>query len=240
PAAFFYLDPNGVERGPFPQGQMEAWFTAGFLPDSLQVRRDVDSSFSELGELQKRNGKNPFKYMEPVVAPTPAPIPTPNMLAGYMDHQLGLGSTAGWDQSVQNIFRAQAQQTPSYEQLMEKQRMQEQERRIAVEREQLVRMQEIMRQETETERERTQRFMREKEEGLLKMQDEMMKKQRELDESKRAHEEELGREKREIERKRAELERENNFHGISWYYRKEEEEKKKMEVAKRRRMEQER
>ncbi|GMS84080.1 hypothetical protein PENTCL1PPCAC_6255, partial [Pristionchus entomophagus] len=225
PANFFYLDPNGVERGPFPLDQMEAWFSMGYFQDTLQVRRESDSSFTELGELQKRNGKNPFKYPEPVVAPPPV-MPTPNMLAGYMD-QMGLSSAGGWDQSVQSIF-ARAQTTPSYEALLEKQRMEEQARRMTEEREKLVRMQEMMRLQAETEREQHERLLREKEEGLQKMQDEMNRKQREMEEAKREHEATLEKEKREIERKKAELEKQNN---------REKEEQRKKQEAERRRIE---
>ncbi|KAF8361806.1 hypothetical protein PRIPAC_88729 [Pristionchus pacificus] len=223
PSTYFYLDPNGVERGPFQQDQMEAWFSMGYFQDSLQVRRDSDTDFTELGELQRINGKNPFKYPEPVAVPPP----TPNMLAGYMDHQLGLGSAAGWDQSVQSIFRT-AQATPSYEQLLEKQRMDQRERQIAEEREQLRKMQEMMRAQHESEREQHEKALREKEEGLQKMQDEMMRKQREMEEAKRETEAALEKEKREIERKRAELEKQSI---------REREEQKKKEDAERRKTE---
>ncbi|GMT14615.1 hypothetical protein PFISCL1PPCAC_5912, partial [Pristionchus fissidentatus] len=249
PVQFFYLDPNRVERGPFTLDQMEAWFNMGYFQNSLEVRRECDTQFTELGELQKRNGKNPFKFPEP----TPAPVmPTPNMLAGYMDHQMGLGNGGGWEQSVQSIF-ARAQTTSSYEALMEKQvredgervrstpqRMDEQARRMIEEREQMIRMQEMMQRQAETEREKKERELKEKEIEIQRKHEEMLVREREMEASKRQHELILAEQKKEIEKKRNELEATKNRELAEKRAKEESEQKKKEEIEERKRIEEQR
>ncbi|GMT34496.1 hypothetical protein PFISCL1PPCAC_25793, partial [Pristionchus fissidentatus] len=74
-----YLDPSGVERGPFTLDQMEALFKTGYFADSLEVRRGCDREFTELGELKKRNTENPFEFTDPIA------VPTANVSADCMD-----------------------------------------------------------------------------------------------------------------------------------------------------------
>ncbi|GMR33028.1 hypothetical protein PMAYCL1PPCAC_03223, partial [Pristionchus mayeri] len=63
PLKFFYLDPNGKEYGPCTREAMDAWYSKGCFKDDVKIRRECDSSFTELGELRKKHGENPFDSM---------------------------------------------------------------------------------------------------------------------------------------------------------------------------------
>uniref|UniRef100_A0A1I8B3N2 GYF domain-containing protein n=1 Tax=Meloidogyne hapla TaxID=6305 RepID=A0A1I8B3N2_MELHA len=49
PYKWNYLDPSGVQRGPFDSQQMQAWFASGYFTTSLQVCRLGDSNYQKLG-----------------------------------------------------------------------------------------------------------------------------------------------------------------------------------------------
>lgn len=61
PYKWNYLDPSGVQRGPFDSQQMQAWFASGYFTTSLQVCRLGDSNYQKLGDLFLINGEHtPF------------------------------------------------------------------------------------------------------------------------------------------------------------------------------------
>nr|CAD2162352.1 unnamed protein product [Meloidogyne enterolobii] len=61
PDKWNYLDPSGVQRGPFDCQQMQAWFASGYFTTSLQVCRLGDSNYQKLGDLFLINGEHtPF------------------------------------------------------------------------------------------------------------------------------------------------------------------------------------
>merc|ERR1719494_1695567 len=63
-----YLDPQGMQQGPFQPDEMFEWHTAGYFPADLMVKRDCDLRFASLTEVSTLYGRNPF---------TPGPAPPP-------------------------------------------------------------------------------------------------------------------------------------------------------------------
>ena len=66
-----YLDPQGQQQGPFQSDEMFEWFSAGYFPADLMVKRDCDLRFLSLTEVSSLYGRNPF-------TPGPAPPPLAN------------------------------------------------------------------------------------------------------------------------------------------------------------------
>lgn len=50
---WIYLDPQGNTQGPFNSADMLDWFNAGYFPQDLMLRRNVDRRFIQLGEMTK-------------------------------------------------------------------------------------------------------------------------------------------------------------------------------------------
>lgn len=48
---WYYLDPNGVQRGPYESKQMQAWFDNGYFVSTLNVCRVGDKNFFTLGNI---------------------------------------------------------------------------------------------------------------------------------------------------------------------------------------------
>jgi len=71
PPSWSYLDPQGQVQGPFQPEEMLEWFTAGYFPADLMVRRSCDQRFTSLTELRQLYGRVPF-------TPGPAPPPLPD------------------------------------------------------------------------------------------------------------------------------------------------------------------
>ena len=63
-----YLDPQGQIQGPFQSEEMMEWFTAGYFPADLMVKRSEDATFLSLNDVRKLYGRCPF---------TPGPQPPP-------------------------------------------------------------------------------------------------------------------------------------------------------------------
>ncbi|ORX98569.1 hypothetical protein K493DRAFT_313590 [Basidiobolus meristosporus CBS 931.73] len=74
-ARWFYKDPAGNVQGPFSTEEMQEWYSAGFFPPSLLVKREGYPSFEPLGVLVRQVGddKQPFLSAQ-------RPMPPPNML----------------------------------------------------------------------------------------------------------------------------------------------------------------
>eukprot|EP00092_Neocalanus_flemingeri_P101643 GFUD01129966.1.p1 GENE.GFUD01129966.1~~GFUD01129966.1.p1 ORF type:complete len:1161 (-),score=418.37 GFUD01129966.1:140-3577(-) len=68
PPTWSYLDPQGQVQGPFQSDEMLEWFTAGYFPADLMVRRSCDQRFTSLTDLTKLYSRVPF---------TPGPAPPP-------------------------------------------------------------------------------------------------------------------------------------------------------------------
>merc|ERR1712142_259658 len=68
PHTWSYLDPQGQVQGPFQSDEMFEWFSAGYFPSDLMVRRSCDQRFTSLTDLTKLYGRVPF---------TPGPAPPP-------------------------------------------------------------------------------------------------------------------------------------------------------------------
>ena len=63
-----YLDPQGQVQGPFQSEEMFEWYSAGYFPPDLMLRRSCDQRFVSLTELMKLYSRVPF---------TPGPSPPP-------------------------------------------------------------------------------------------------------------------------------------------------------------------
>lgn len=60
PILWIYLDPQGNTQGPFSSTDMLDWFNAGYFPQDLMLRRNIDRRFIQLGDMTKRYGRIPF------------------------------------------------------------------------------------------------------------------------------------------------------------------------------------
>jgi len=63
-----YLDPQGQVQGPFRHDEMLEWSTAGYFPNDLLIKRNIDGRFIPLSDMLRIHGRNPF---------TSGPIPRP-------------------------------------------------------------------------------------------------------------------------------------------------------------------
>ena len=63
-----YLDPQGQVQGPFQSDEMLEWYSAGYFPPDLMLRRSCDKRFVSLKDLKMLYGRVPF---------TPGPSPPP-------------------------------------------------------------------------------------------------------------------------------------------------------------------
>ncbi|CAG8612251.1 2878_t:CDS:2, partial [Acaulospora colombiana] len=67
---WFYKDPKGVVRGPWPSSLMQSWFNDGFLPLDLPVRRENEDEYISLQTLQSQSidSTSPFRPPPPGLA----------------------------------------------------------------------------------------------------------------------------------------------------------------------------
>ncbi|KAG5449239.1 hypothetical protein CSKR_100668 [Clonorchis sinensis] len=88
---WYYIDSVGRTQGPFIRQQMSAWLTGGYLPLTIEVRRDCDECFLTLGEHINLTGRVPFSesYSLPplkrsnlpaLVAASKKPAPNPRWI----------------------------------------------------------------------------------------------------------------------------------------------------------------
>jgi len=72
-----YIDNSGNRQGPFSTREMQQWYTAGFIMDSLQLRRVHETEYKSLGkfypELKKPPKPLPVSQQQSF-APTPSPV----------------------------------------------------------------------------------------------------------------------------------------------------------------------
>ncbi|TGZ64019.1 hypothetical protein CRM22_006565, partial [Opisthorchis felineus] len=88
---WYYIDSVGRTQGPFIRQQMSAWLTGGYLPLTIEVRRDCDECFLTLGEHINLTGRVPFSEGYPLpplkrsnlpalVAASKKPAPNPRWI----------------------------------------------------------------------------------------------------------------------------------------------------------------
>jgi len=63
-----YLDPQGQVQGPFQSDEMLEWYSAGYFPPDLMLRRSCDKRYVPLKDLERLYSRVPF---------TPGPSPPP-------------------------------------------------------------------------------------------------------------------------------------------------------------------
>lgn len=51
PTLWYYRDPSGHVRGPYDDATMAAWFSAGYFPIQIEVRRECDKVFSRISRF---------------------------------------------------------------------------------------------------------------------------------------------------------------------------------------------
>ncbi|KAH9286293.1 hypothetical protein ECG_01955 [Echinococcus granulosus] len=57
---WYYRDPSGLVRGPYDDATMAAWFSAGYFPIQIEVRRECDKVFSRITDYIAMLGRFPF------------------------------------------------------------------------------------------------------------------------------------------------------------------------------------
>ena len=75
---WIYLDPQGKLQGPFDHDDMAEWYSAGYFPEDLMLRRTFDSTFIRLAEMKQLYGRVPFGpsgFVPPPISNTPPPPP---------------------------------------------------------------------------------------------------------------------------------------------------------------------
>ncbi|ETW08551.1 hypothetical protein, variant [Aphanomyces invadans] len=130
--AWFYLDPQGLQQGPFKSAEMREWFEAGYFKPHLPIRFGLEGEFASLAN-HFRHGQIPFSTV-------PSPNPTQHLL--QQQQQLLLQK----QQLEQQQFLAnQLQQQRLLEQRRlqeEQQRRLQEEQRIRLEMQQRIELQE--------------------------------------------------------------------------------------------------
>ncbi|KAL5961105.1 GRB10-interacting GYF protein 2 [Taenia solium] len=95
---WYYRDPSGHVRGPYDDATMAAWFSAGYFPIQIEVRRECDKVFSRITDYIAMLGRFPFvgssdlppilEHHAPILAPAGstvvAPPPPPPSIAGMV------------------------------------------------------------------------------------------------------------------------------------------------------------
>ncbi|KAK9711094.1 kinesin-like protein [Basidiobolus ranarum] len=68
---WLYKDPAGNVQGPFSSEEMQEWYSAGFFPPSLLVKREGDPAFEPLGLMVRQIGdeEKPFLTQRPLHLP---------------------------------------------------------------------------------------------------------------------------------------------------------------------------
>ncbi|KAK1758761.1 gyf domain-containing protein [Echria macrotheca] len=78
-----YLDPQGVQQGPFNGLEMHDWYKASFFTPDLRVKRLEDNEFEPLGQLIRRIGNSREPFLVPQMGIPHGPAPSaPLALAG--------------------------------------------------------------------------------------------------------------------------------------------------------------
>jgi len=74
---WIYLDPQGQTQGPFANKEMWEWFSSGYFPADLMLRRSVDFHFVTLSAMAKLYGGVPFapEFSESQAHLAKVPIP---------------------------------------------------------------------------------------------------------------------------------------------------------------------
>uniref|UniRef100_A0A5K3F2X1 GYF domain-containing protein n=1 Tax=Mesocestoides corti TaxID=53468 RepID=A0A5K3F2X1_MESCO len=80
PTRWYYRDLAGNCRGPYDDATMAGWFTAGYFPISVEVRRECDRVFSRLTDFITWLGRFPFigsSELPPILESRPSAPPPP-------------------------------------------------------------------------------------------------------------------------------------------------------------------
>ncbi|RLO10209.1 hypothetical protein DYB28_000340 [Aphanomyces astaci] len=126
PDAWFYLDPQGLQQGPFKSAEMREWFEAGYFKPHLPIRFGLEGDFASLAN-HFRHGQIPFSTV-------PSPTTTPGA-----NHQQQLLLQKQQQQQLleqQQFLANQLQQ----QRVLEQRRAQEDQQRRALQEQQRVRL----------------------------------------------------------------------------------------------------
>ncbi|RHY06911.1 hypothetical protein DYB25_001754 [Aphanomyces astaci] len=123
--AWFYLDPQGLQQGPFKSAEMREWFEAGYFKPHLPIRFGLEGDFASLAN-HFRHGQIPFSTV-------PSPTTTPGA-----NHQQQLLLQKQQQQLLeqQQFLANQLQQ----QRVLEQRRAQEDQQRRALQEQQRVRL----------------------------------------------------------------------------------------------------
>uniref|UniRef100_A0A1I7SWG7 GYF domain-containing protein n=1 Tax=Bursaphelenchus xylophilus TaxID=6326 RepID=A0A1I7SWG7_BURXY len=190
PDQWYYLDPNGVQRGPFETKEMQAWFLSGYFHADLQIMKPGDAGYTPLGELIKSNGAlTPFVEKKRSQKVTQSPPAT-------SQSQLRNSWQPSNSSSATNDFVSKADM--SIEQIKaieEKERALVEEQRRLKEREDMIKREEQERMEWNRKMEEKEMELRRKQEEIqrfaVEKEQELEKKRREVLEYEQQRREEL-------------------------------------------------
>ncbi|ODQ79822.1 hypothetical protein BABINDRAFT_161509 [Babjeviella inositovora NRRL Y-12698] len=107
---WIYLDPSGLEQGPFDGTQMHTWYTANYLAPDLRIRRVEETMYQPLSEFVRALGVYDTPFL--------TPLPQPQVLSSnYFGQDFGLNYYQGmdmygyqWKSPVQAVQTVQAVQ----------------------------------------------------------------------------------------------------------------------------------
>ncbi|CAD5212201.1 unnamed protein product [Bursaphelenchus okinawaensis] len=168
---WFYLDPSGVQRGPFETKEMQAWFSSGYFHPELQIMKPGDAAYTPLGELIKTNGAlTPF-----IEKKRSQKLPQSPPVASTQPARNAWQSTSS---SKEDSAQTKPELSIDQLRLEEKERVLQEEQRRLKEREENIKREEQERQERE-------RKIKEREMELLRKQEEVqrfaLEKEKELE-----------------------------------------------------------
>ncbi|CAK4658987.1 hypothetical protein LEN26_005679 [Aphanomyces euteiches] len=121
--AWFYLDPQGLQQGPFKSAEMREWFEAGYFKPHLPIRFGHEGEFASLAN-HFRHGQIPFST---IPSPTPQQSLLEQQKAAAHQQQLLLQKQ---QLEQQQFLATQLQQ----QRLLEQRRLQEERMRIEMQR----------------------------------------------------------------------------------------------------------
>ncbi|KAF0719155.1 Aste57867_1245 [Aphanomyces stellatus] len=121
--AWFYLDPQGLQQGPFKSSEMREWFEAGYFKPHLPIRFGNEGEFASLAN-HFRHGQIPFSTI-------PSPSPPNHLLQQQEQQQKAAAAAAAAAAAHQQQLLLQKQQLEQAQYLanqLQQQRLLEQRR----------------------------------------------------------------------------------------------------------------
>ncbi|KAG7401207.1 hypothetical protein PHYBOEH_002391 [Phytophthora boehmeriae] len=158
---WFYLDPQGLQQGPFKTAEMREWFEAGYFKPHLPIRFGREGAFAALAN-QFVNGQMPFSG--------PPPRMSPDIGAMHIDPR-----QSEHQRLIELQQQQQRQQQQQQQQMLQlqQQQQQEQQRMLQLNQEEKIRI-EMQRLEMARQQQQTQLYHQQQ---MLQHQQEQQRQQ---------------------------------------------------------------